>query len=203
MVMNKTNGDVNNEDFKIERASMLTVNSNINYNKTLEIGGLKGITLTDDNSVATKYNGVYTWNPTVEQSRRWYGEIYLPSSTIVALKDTPLDEVINGDGRIKDGYLIITFENIITRFDDESTYLQYSIGRDTDGVKFSPNDSGNLVSPAIMHNEKTDNDGQTLKNTIALPNGKTFTAYLETDAPIIIYDVSLRANDDYETTGTH
>lgn len=203
MIMNSTNGDVNNDDFAKERASMLTINPNINYNQNLLIGGLKGINLTAQNSVATKYNGVYIWNPTVEQSRRWYGEIYIPASTVVAEKGATINEISRGNKVYKDGYLVIMFENMVTRFDDGSTYLQYSMGRDTNGNVFSPNSSGNLVSPSIMYNEKTDDGKQALKNKITLPNGAIFTDYKETEAPLIIYDVSLRANDDYEQSGTH
>ena len=81
--------------------------------------------------------------------------------------------------------------------------MEYSIGRTTDGVKFSPDSSNKLVSPSIMYEEKTNDEKQPLKLEITLPNGKTFNGYEETEAPIIIYDVSLRANDDYEQTGTH
>ena len=137
-------------------------------------------------------------------------EIYLPSSTIVVEKGTALKDVIKGKNLIEEGYLIIVFENIITRFDHDNngdgvpdTYLQYSVGRDTDGVQFSPDSSGNLIEPSIMYNEKTDDGKQSLKTTINLPSGATFTEYLQTDAPVIIYDVALIANDDYESSGTH
>ena len=203
MVMNKTNGDVNNKDFKIERAAMLVVNPNINYNQKITIGGLKNIKLTAQNSVATKYNGVYTWKPTVEHSRRWYGEVYIPASTIVAEKGATVAEITRGAKVLEDGYLIISFEEIVSRRGDESRYLNYSIGRTTDGVKFSPDASNKLVSPSIMYEEKTNDEKQALKSEITLPNGKIFKGYEETEAPIIIYDVSLRANDDYEQTGTH
>lgn len=203
MVMNNTNGDVNNKDFKTERAAMLVVNPNINYNQKLTIGGLKNIRLTAQNSVATKYNGVYTWKPTVEQSRRWYGEVYIPASTIVAEKGATLTEIARGTKVLKEGYLIVSFKEIVSRRENESRYLEYSIGRTTDGVKFSPDASNKLVSPSIMYEEKTNGEKQPLKSEITLPNGKIFNGYEETEAPIIIYDVSLRANDDYEQTGTH
>ena len=53
--------------------------------------------------------------------------------------------------------------------------------------------------------------GQTAAKAIKLPNGVDITAKLNAynsgfykkEAPIIIYDVSLRANNDYEQTGTH
>lgn len=203
MVMNKTNGDVNNQDFKTEKAAMLVVNPQIDYNKQITIGGLSKINLTSQNSVATKYNGVYTWKPTVEQSRRWYGEVYIPASTIVAEKGATLTEIARGKKVLKDGYIIVSFKEIISRRENGTTYLEYSIGRTTDGVKFSPDASNKLVSPSIMYEEKTNNEKQALKSEILLPNGKVFTEYEETEAPIIIYDVSLRANDDYEETGTH
>ena len=203
MIMNNTKGDINNEDFNIERASMLSIDPNINYTKMINIGGLNGINLTEQNSVATKYNGVYTWNPTVKQSRRWYGEIYLPASTIVVEKDTPIKQVVNGKNIIEEGYLIITFENIITRYENGEQYLQYSMGRDADGIQFSPNSIEEIQRPSIMYNEKSEDGKQALKTAITLPNGIVYEGYMQTDAPIIIYEVGLRANDDYETTGTH
>ena len=175
---------------------------NINYNQKLTIGGLKNIRLTAQNSVATKYNGVYTWKPTVEQSRRWYGEVYVPSSTVVAEKGATVTEIARGVKTKKTGYLVVVFENIDSKTMEGYNYLRYSVGRDTDGTQFSPVGT-NLVSPSIMYNEKTNNGAQSLKTTIKLPNGKTFSSYPQTDAPVIIYDVSLRANNDYEQTGTH
>ena len=54
-----------------------------------------------------------------------------------------------------------------------------------------------------MYNEKADDGKQALKTEIILPNGIIFEGYLQTDAPIVIYEVALKANDDYETSGTH
>ena len=161
-----------------------------------------------DNSTITKYkfnDGRYEYitNP-AKNSRRWYGEVYIPASTIVAEKGATTTDLSRSTSKVKKtGYLILVFEDITTTLTSGQTYLQYSIGRDSSGTQFSPNASGRLVSPSIMYNEKTNNGAQAIKSTITLPNGKTFSGFAETDAPIIIYDVSLRANNDYEETGTH
>ena len=41
------------------------------------------------------------------------------------------------------------------------------------------------------------------KNTVNLPKGKTFSGYAESEVPVIVYDIALKANNDYESTGTH
>ena len=54
---------------------------------------------------------------------------------------------------------------------------------------------------SIMYKEKAESG--IFKNSITLSNGKVFSAYGETEIPVIVYDISMRANNDYETEGTH
>ena len=211
MNMNNTRGTDFNALFKEECSKMLAVFTGIDYNKQLNIGGLKEILLSANNSTRTKYKFKepgksgktegYIDRPS-RNSRRWYGEVYVPSSTVVAEKGATVTEIARGVKTKKTGYLVVVFENIDSKTMEGYNYLRYSVGRDTDGTQFSPVGT-NLVSPSIMYNEKTNNGAQSLKTTIKLPNGKTFSSYPQTDAPVIIYDVSLRANNDYEQTGTH
>lgn len=206
MTLNNTKGEEYNSSFmrdKIESTKAL----NIDYSKVLNIGGLKKIILTENNSTLAKYKYSgdsrydYIRSP-IKNSRRWYGEVRVPASTIVAEKGATVAEISRGQKIKKTGYLVVVFESIETGANTSNNYLKYSIGRDADGVQFSPNGT-NLVSPSIMYNEKTNNGAQALKASIKLPNGRTFSSYPQTDAPIIVYDVSLRANNDLEDSGTH
>lgn len=206
MNMSNTRGSDFNSLFTEECAKMLNIFTQIKYNKELNIGGLKKLVLTEDNSTLTKYkfkDGTFDYisNP-AKNSRRWYGEVRVPASTIVAEKGATVTDIARGQKIKKTGYLIVVFENIETSASGRNNYLQYSMGRKADGTQFSPVGT-NLVSPSIMYNEKTNDGMQSLKATIKLPNGKTFSAYPQTDAPIVVYDVSQRANNDFESTGTH
>lgn len=176
----------------------------IDYNKLItDMGGLMGLTLRKDNTVATKYTYwrraggteslVTDYTKPEDKSRRWYGEIYVPASTRIIAKGnytTNKTKVTNGTGIIKDGYIVVVFENIKSKTASGADYLKYDEVRDPEW---------NILTGVKSQLEKEKNG----KTTIKLPNGKTFTAYAKNDAPIIIYDVSLRANNDYEQTGTH
>lgn len=206
MQMLTTKGDVNNSEYK--RELLLTKVSDkfkgIDYSKKLNIGGLKGITLTRENVTITKYKGREYIGASGDISRRWYGEIYIPASTIVS--DNKINKEAMGEGKIitnisrgkgvlEEGYLMITFDNIETTLETNESYLNYEILRNTDGVQISPE------TPSVLVQEK---EG---KEEIILPNGEKIknlpAEFKNTDAPIIIYDVSQKANNDYETTGTH
>lgn len=205
MNMSKTEGLKYNPEFTDETTVTRRDFTNVDYTKTVTIGGLRGILLSDlQNSLRTKYDGYYRVSNTGNRrlSMRWYGEIYIPASTIVAESGATVTQVSRGEKTLKEGYLVLTFSDITSLFSSGANYLKYSIGRDADGVQFSPNGT-NLVSPSIMYNEKTNNGAQALKASIKLPNGRTFSSYPQTDAPIIVYDVSLRANNDLEDSGTH
>ena len=176
----------------------------IDYNKLItDMGGLMGLTLRKDNTVATKYTYwrraggteslVTDYTKPEDKSRRWYGEIYVPASTRIIAKGnytTNKTKVTNGTGIIKDGYIVVVFENIKSKTASGADYLKYDEVRDPEW---------NILT-GVKSQLETEKNGKT---TIKLPNGKTFTAYAKNDAPIIIYDVSLRANNDYEQTGTH
>ena len=206
MKMTETKGDVNNTDFKRELilSKLTPQNASINYLDKIKIGGLSNILLTRSNSLVTKYNGKEYIGTQGDISRRWYGEIYLPASTIVVdnniipetmAEDEAIKNISRGKGVIDHGYLMITFEKIVSTVASGSEYLDYMILRDSDGNKISPG------VPSVLVQEKAS------KEKIILPNGNEIknlpSTFKDTDAPIIIYDASLRANDDYETTGTH
>lgn len=128
----------------------------------------------------------------------------MPSSTIVVdnnilpqiMSNSEIIENISKEkGIFKEGYLMITFENIETTAESVESYLNYAILRNVEGEKISPE------TPSLLVKEKEE------KEKITLPNGKEIKNLPENfkieEAPILIYDVSLKANNDYESTGTH
>ena len=104
--------------------------------------------------------------------------------------NTNKTKVTNGTGIIKEGYIVVVFENIKSTTASGADYLKYDEVRDPDWN----------IPAGAKSQLATEKAGKT---TIKLPNGKTCTSYSSSDAPVIIYDVSLRANNDYEQTGTH
>ncbi len=208
MNMANTKGEVNNDvDFLLEKVNMINMFPNINYNSVLNIGGLKRILLTQNNATMTKYKGEFH-----AKAKRWYGEIYMPASTIVSEEGATVTEVASGKKVKKTGYIVVVFDEINTLTLDEksqeTTYLGYGIAKNPDWVDDRPyilvNDKQSTTAPCDVV------DGVSIKNNIVLPNGKMLDSKskfsiedLRTDAPVIIYDVSLRANDDFESSGTH
>lgn len=215
MSMNTTYGEKYNTVYNEEKTKTLSLmNRAINYAKMDNIGGLKNITLDSTgataNALMTKFNGAYqtvvysmvggvlTSETNYTNSRRWYGEVYMPATTVVAKSGAKVEEVARGVNTYKNGYLLIAFDKIETTLADGTTqYLKYSTANNPSGVE---------NRPYILINEKA-GKGKTVP--ITLPNGKQIniaglgTDFYETSAPIIIYDVSLRANNDYEASGTH
>ena len=206
MQMLTTKGEINNSEYK--RELLLTKISDkykgIDYSSKLNIGGLKKITLKRENVTITKYKGREYIGTSGDVSRRWHGEIYIPSSTVVSdnqINKTTMEQgkiitnISRGKGVLEEGYLMITFENIETTAKEVESYLNYGILRNSDGEKISPE------TPSILVQEKAG------KEEITLPNGEKIknlpAEFKNTDAPIIIYDVSLKANNDYESAGTH
>lgn len=121
---------------------------------------------------------------------RWYGEYYLPASTIVAGgTGTTRDQMIkNAVKPITTGYLVVVFEEITTE----------------DDVKDETEEPGYLTYDAHATNSQWSKEG--LETTIILPNGKKAeipTSNASEAAPMAIYQVGLRANNDFETEGTH
>ena len=185
MSLNSTNGEVNNSEFIKEKAITTQNKGGIDFSKILNIGKLGKITLTEENAL-------HTTGPLNEL--RWYAEVYIPSSLVVAPAGTKLVDVSNGKGIYKTGYVVLTFTDVTTKLSDGRDYLQYSMVRDC---------LGNVIdfTKSIMYAEKAESG--MFKNTINLSNGKTFSGYAETEIPVIVYDISMRANNDYETEGTH
>ena len=181
MNFNATKGDVNNAQFINEKVQTVNKKGGIDFSKVLDIGKLTKLSLANDN---------WLQSTRLDNEKRWYAEIYMPSSTVVATKGTSTTDVANGKNVKKTGYIIITFADVVSKLSDGTEYLQYSMARDQDGTELYFNKS-------IMYAEKNG------KNSIALPGGKTFTAYNETEMPVIVYDVTLKARNDYETSGTY
>ena len=106
----------------------------------------------------------------------------MPASTIVVDgAGTTRDEVIKGLKKpLATGYLVVVFEEITTVEDDpEANYLTYSAPAETQWQK------------------------EGLETTILLPNNKQATITAANGSAMAIYQVGLRANNDYETEGTH
>jgi hypothetical protein len=182
MTMATTNGDVNNPNFKREQALSLQSPcfSGIDYDMRTGIGGLNEVTLSQSNAVTTKYEGQEFTGGDANVSRRWLGEIYLPASTVVAQDGATLTQVANKQKVYLDGYLLVTFEDVYSVEDDGTRYLNY------DSMKIDREQSG--------------------KSSLTLPDalGATKTMTIPDDElPVVIYDISLRANNDYESEGTH
>ena len=131
----------------------------------------------------------------------WYGEYYLPASTVVvAGSETTREQVVKGAVKpITTGYLVVVFEKITTEDDvnDENSsqpgYLTYS-------------------SPSEPEDYKQQWEKEGIETIIVLPNGvgkapgegvKIPTSNILNAGPMAIYQVNLRANNDFETEGTH
>ena len=110
----------------------------------------------------------------------WYGEYYLPASTLVYKGNKDRNAAIAKQNLLPAGYLIVAFEEITTSTDGSGKgYLTYS-------------------APTVNTQWQKENAHQ----SVVLPNGKN--AVVPTaGTPMAIYQVGLRANNDYETEGTH
>ncbi len=190
MALSNTNGAVNNGNFLKEQinSAKSAFYSGVDYKSIKSIGGLLGITLGKNNSVTTTYNGEWYLDGKENVSRRWFGEIYLPASTVVAKTGATLAQVANKTKTYEEGYLVVMFEKVYsTLADGTSEYLDYNVRRD-----------GN--ADAYESQVLKEKDGKT---QIKLPNSVTRDLNADAAIPVIVYDVSQRANNDYETSGTH
>jgi hypothetical protein len=116
----------------------------------------------------------------------WYGEFYLPSSTIVVLGEnvTSQDILRNQNMELKDGYIVVVFKTIKTKTSDTIDYLSYA--KPDEKTRFEK--EGATYTPY----------------KIILPNGVEAEIPLnEEGIAMAIYEAGIRANDDYETEGTH
>lgn len=209
----KININFNQEKTKLMERLLERGLATIDYSKLItNMGGLLGLTLRKNNTVATKYtylrknmsSEVTDYTKTVDKSRRWYGEIYIPGSARIIASgnyNTNKLKVLNGTGIEKDGYLLVTFESIKTYTSSGAEYLKYDEIRDAEW---------NIPS-GVNSEMVTEKAGKGLTRQIKLPNGVDITSKLnnyssnfyKTEAPVIIYDISRRGNDDVVDTGTH
>ena len=114
-------------------------------------------------------------------SGHWYGEYYLPASTLVYKGATTTREnAMASKNILAGGYLIVAFEEITTDTNNTGNgYLTYS-------------------APTTNTQWKKEEAHQSVK----LPNGRTATVPTA-GTPMAIYQIGLKANSDYETEGTH
>lgn len=211
LIMSSTHGNVNNDKFTFELVKGKLNNSSKDYTAITIIGKiLKGLNLvaTDtklprDNILESANLYGYKGNITkfIEDAKlseivenedtirnsagHYYGEFYLPASTKVALGSnvTRNDVIDNEKLLLTDGYIVVTFDEIITKSNSEE-YLTYD----------------NPVSDSRWKKEGTSYEPY----EINLPNGnKAKIDEMVKGTAMAIYEVSLRANDDYEVEGTH
>ena len=170
-----------------DKLDLTAVNTKLprnNISECANLYGYKGNTtafMTD----AKKSESVESEKDIRNSSGHWYGEFYLPASIKVLLgKDKTRNDVLkNENGLLKDGYIIVTFDTIITN-SEGTNYLSYS----------KPTGQTRWEKEGTKYHDYT----------INLPNGKTAViSDIEEGAAMAIYEVGLRANDDYETEGTH
>lgn len=211
MSMASTHGDINNTGFTFELVRGKIKYPNKNYTVATSIGKIiNGINLIPVDSKLPRDNILesanlygYKGNTTnfitdaktseiVEDENtirnsagHWYGEFYLPASTKVVLGTnvTSNELIYEAKKAQKSGYIIVTFDTIITKANGEE-YLSYSM----------PEENSRWEKEGTMYEPYE----------VILPNGNkaTISEMLEGTA-MAIYEVSLRANDDYETEGTH
>lgn len=103
----------------------------------------------------------------------WYGEYRLPSSTMAIEKGKTANASSNF---LKDGYIIV-------QFDIESNYQNWSY------LSYSKPDS----------NTQWQKEGTS--TSVTLPNGNEIT--IPGTGTAIVYEANQRANNDYESSGTH
>ncbi len=207
MNLSTTHGAVNNENrFQEEMLTAKTIDNNRVFTTNTAIGKILQGLLLRNNITRLPYNiiakaaeaygfGADTTafiNSTVNSDEirgnqnliknsagHWYGEFYVPASTIVVNKaNATKNEAMTN--QLKTGYLIVSFESIKTAKDGTGEgYLSYA------------KPDGNTM----WQQEST-------KQTIKLPNNNTATVNTSGTC-MAIYQVGLKANNDYEIEGTH
>jgi hypothetical protein len=128
-------------------------------------------------------------------SGHWYGEYYLPASTIVVIgADASKDDAMTPGKVLTNGYLVVVFKEITTE-SNEGDYLTYSAPK----IDFENSTTGNALTNTTQWIDEGI-DGQ-----ITLPNGSmaNLGTVISEGAPMAIYQVGLRANNDFESEGTH
>ncbi len=211
LVLASTRGKVNNSNFIFELVRGKLNDESKSYKIAVNIGKVfKGLLL-DETDVKLPYDNILelaklygygsntnkfisdakkSKNVKDENSIRncnghWYGEYYLPSTTKVTLgKDITNQDILKDENKIlEEGYLIVVFKKIIT-LDDGLDYLSYS----------NPADDMRWEKEGAEYNFYE----------INLPNGNVITIEdMDSGIAMAIYDIGLRANDDYNSEGTH
>ena len=126
-------------------------------------------------------------NDVKNASGHWYGEYYLPASTVILMGNKTAQEAmtaVNARTDVRQGYLVVTFDTITTGLTDTGTgYLSYA----------APTSNTQWVK-------------ENAHQSITLPSGATATIPT-TGQAMAIYGGGtsgfLRANNDAETEGTH
>lgn len=208
MIMASTHGNVNNTKYTVETVAAKALNTSRIFASSNVIGKLNaglvlrsGIerlpydNLTEEMSVCgfstfglEKFLASAKQSATINGNEHnirnaaghWYGEYYLPASTLVYKGNKDRNAAIAKQDLLPSGYLIVAFEEITTSTDGSGKgYLTYS-------------------APTGNTQWQKENAHQ----SVVLPNGKN--AVVPTaGTPMAIYQVGLRANNDYETEGTH
>lgn len=204
-----THGDINNTKFNFELVKGKINNPNKIYTIPSKIGDIIGgldlrqidSKLPRDNisEAALLYGYKSDTSKFVEEAKtselvenedsirnatgHWYGEFFLPASTKIALgKDVTAKDVLSGKNKLlSSGYIVVTFDTIISKSEGQD-YLSYN----------KPYD-----------NTRWEKEGASYPYEINLPNGNVAKINISEGAPMAIYEVSLRANDDFESEGTH
>lgn len=209
MTMSATHGNINNTEFTTETVAAKALNTSRIFTTKSTIGKLiNGLVLKIDTEKLPYNNlneemavcgfgdfGLEKFLASAKQSAtingnennirnasgHWYGEYYLPASTLVYKgANTDRNAAIAKTGLQTSGYLIVAFEEITTGTNETGAgYLSYD----------KPN--GN-----------TQWQKENAHQNVTLPNGKTATVNTS-GIPMAIYQVGLKANNDYETEGTH
>lgn len=211
LIMTNTQGEENNSGFKFELIRAKIKNPDKSYKYQVAIGKIfAGLVLNEvdvklplDNisllaklygygtntskfvSDAKKSSLVEDENDIRNANGHWYGEYYLPASTKITLgENTEAKDILDNKIQvIEEGYLIVVFKEIKT-IADGADYLTYT---------------------APLDNTRWEKEGATYEPYIInLPNGNVATiSDLNDGVAMAIYDLSLSANDDYGTEGTH
>lgn len=190
------NGSIRNVPASERKDSLRIWNNRYNYTIDNRIGTFSRITL--PMALRMSYNGISDYlaqnfygttnaatflstltkanvkeDDVINAIGHWYGEYRLPSSTLVV----PKGEVANANSNfLKDGYIIVQFA--INSNYQNWEYLSYD-----------------------RPNGNTQWQKENATSTVTLPNGKTVT--LNGTGNVIIYEAGLKANNDYESSGTH
>lgn len=149
------------------------------------------------------YNKVTNGRDTVIAAvGHWYAGYRLPSSTIAVPKGTTATQILSTPDLIKKGgYILVKFD-IVGKSGDED-YLRYT---GPESINEETNDNtGEYVKDEDENEMKwqdpTGNpDPTSPTQDITLPNGSTA---IVPDGATIMFETDLRANNDYESEGTH